>query len=724
MNMEKQIENTLQGIKKTDQNRLKKLDIETQMDLLYHFPVYYTNSKVCTDKIEDGSAVALIGVIKRIGMRKSWTRGRKPLAEATIETDSETIQAIWLNQPYLAKMYKPGNQVIISGKAKVQSTKPTQLINPTIQHHDPEAEMGEEVLHAVYKETRGITSRYLSIQIKKMLEGGVVHNNNDPIPEVVRKKYRLPALQDALFYIHFPRTENEHQAAKKRFVFERTFLLQLQQQITKSERLATKTYPILIDLEKTKTFMRTRFEFTPTKDQQKSIEEILQDIQKDQPMARLLEGDVGSGKTAVAAAVIHGVVTATEAIATSAKPQVAYLAPTETLARQQFETLITLFKNLPIQIGLISGKNCLKYPSKVRGHESTPISKPQLKKWVTSGEIAIVVGTHAVIQKDVNFKKLALLIIDEQHRFGVAQRHHLISSTTTHTPHLLSMTATPIPRTFALTIYGDLDISVIEQMPKGRKPVQTKLLHLKDIKKAYEHIREEVQKGHQAYVLCPRIDLSNDASEFRSVAEEYENLTTTIFPDLAIGSLHGKMKPKEKQEAMEMFRNGATQVLVCTTIVEVGLNIPNATIIVILHAERFGLAQLHQLRGRVIRSTHQPYCYIVSDSTNEVTLERLQIFKEEHRGLTLAKRDLDLRGSGELMGIRQSGIPDLVMEGLQNPKLLEAAKKEAQILVHEDPSLSKHTPTTERLEKDALQQRVGFALLYRSYPAQKEHLAA
>ena len=393
-------------------------------------------------------------------------------------------------------------------------------------------------------------------------------------------------------------------------------------------------------------------------------------------MSRLLEGDVGSGKTAVAAAAMYGVVSAQPEEKTSGRPQCAYLAPTEVLAKQQFATLIQLYNHIPIHIGFIGGKECLVYPSKVNPEDTTAVSKAQIKKRIASGEIAIIVGTHAIIQKDVAFKRLALVVIDEQHRFGVAQRKKLLSAADTHTPHLLSMTATPIPRTLALTIYGDLDSSVIEEMPKGRKPVATELLTTKNIEKAYNHIRKEIEKGRRAYILCPRVEESEESS-LRSVEEEHKHLAAHVFPDVTIDILHGKMKPGEKQAVMDRFTGGDTAILVCTTVVEVGMNVPKATIIAILHAERFGLAQLHQLRGRVIRSNHQPYCYAVTDSTNEQTLDRLTAFAGTHNGFLLAQKDLDTRGGGEFTGVRQSGIPDLAMEGLTNPKLVSIAQKEA-----------------------------------------------
>lgn len=695
-------------IKKTHLNALKKLHIETTHDLLYHFPSRYTDAAEAFDgTFKKGQETTCTGTIEKINMRRTGGKKRLMIAEATLYAGAQKIRAVWFNQPYIAKQYSEGDIVQITGK--ITGEKSPYVANPIIKHatqekstasedgKDEDADLRRELI-AIYPETKGISSLWFRTNIEKVLAEEGVKKMKDPIPEEVRTRLRLPSRYNAFIYIHKPTTQKEHEAARKRFLFEQTLALQVTQQTTKNSRLASKAYNLSIDTKKTDTFMRERFEFAPTEDQKKAVTEILKDIHKNQPMSRLLEGDVGSGKTAVAAAIMHGVVTATAKEKTSGKPQCAYLAPTEILAKQQFDTLIQLFNHLPLKIGLISSKECLKYPSKVDTEKPTKITKTQLKKWIASGELAIVVGTHAIIQKNIQFKRLALVIIDEQHRFGVAQRQKLIDTTDTHIPHLLSMTATPIPRTLALTVYGDLDISIIEEMPKGRKAVKTKLLSTKNIQKAYDHVHEEIKKGHQAYILCPRIQESEE-SDLRSVEEEYEHLSTNIFPDLTIDSIHGKMKPKEKQEAMEQFNSGKTDILVCTTVVEVGMNVPNATIITILHAERFGLAQLHQLRGRVIRSNHQPYCYAITDSKNEQTLHRLKIFESTHNGFTLAQKDLDNRGSGELAGLRQSGIPDLVMEGLKNQKLTALAQKEAAEIVETDPTLKNHTPLKHYLQR-------------------------
>ena len=664
-----------------------RLGITTVLELLYHLPTRYVPISAFEGTLTPGETITVTGTIIKIQSRRSFGRRKVLLCEAQLQGEEGVVPVTWYNQHYLVKKFSAGQVVTLTGK--VAQTKRPYLVNPTISlvtnKHSATLQEEKEIqtLRPIYPETTGITSVVLSEKIKQLLTQTESTTLPDPIPEVVRKRYKLPELHESFLYIHLPRTSNEYLAAKKRFIFEKVLLLQIRNNLLKHKRSVSKARPLKISSRNVTSFMNTAFPFTPTQAQKRVVREILGDLKKSSPMARLLEGDVGSGKTAVAAAILYG---STEKIE-SDHPQIAYLAPTEVLARQQFDSLVSLFKNTPVQLGLLSGSTCLKYPSKVDPTSATAIAKAQLKKWIASGELSIIIGTHAVIQKDVAFKNLSLVIIDEQHRFGVAQRKQLLQNIE-KTPHLLSMTATPIPRTLALSIHGDLSFSALNELPKGRKTVNTVLLQPQQLPDLYAHIRDEVTKGHQAYILCPIIEETD--SPLRSVEEEYANLTNTVFPDYSIAMLHGKLKPKEKQTVMNEFSSGQTQILVCTTVIEVGVNIPNATIIGILHAERFGLAQLHQLRGRVLRSSFQPHCYAVSWSENPDTLARLQLFTEIYDGFTLAKKDLEMRGSGELDGLRQSGVPDLVMEGLQNPELLSFAQKEAEQIVSKDPTLSKH----------------------------------
>jgi len=419
-------------------------------------------------------------------------------------------------------------------------------------------------------------------------------------------------------------------------------------------------------------------------------------------MSRLLEGDVGSGKTAVAATTTFAVVNSKPMNQDFGNLQTAIMAPTEILAKQHFESFIELFKGLPIQIGLITSSGCRKFPSKVDPAASTNISKAQLLKWVANGEIPILVGTHSLIQKTVAFKHLAYVIIDEQHRFGTKQRFNLARKEE-KVPHLLSMTATPIPRTLALTIYGDLDLTLLTDMPPGRKTIITKFVQKSKRNDAYAKIREELEKGRQVYVICPKIEVGTGTLEVKNITDESEFLKKEIFPEYNIAILHSKLKPKEKEEIMQDFLDNKINILVATSVVEVGVNVPNATAIIIEGADRFGLAQLHQLRGRVLRSTHQAYCYIFSDSVSKAATERLNIIEHAKNGFELAERDLKMRGQGQLSGKKQWGISDIGMEAIRNIKMVEAARTEARALLKVNPDLKKYPLIRERIETNAQQ---------------------
>ena len=419
-------------------------------------------------------------------------------------------------------------------------------------------------------------------------------------------------------------------------------------------------------------------------------------------MSRLLEGDVGSGKTAVAATAVYAAVRTRPAGQSFGALQVAYMAPTEILAKQHFESLIQYFERFPINIGLITGSGCYKFPSKIKRTEATNISRVQLLKWVANGEIPVLIGTHALIQKSVQFKHLALVVIDEQHRFGTNQRRQLAKKEA-RLPHLLSMTATPIPRTLALTIYGDLDLTLLDQMPPGRKPIITKIVTPDKRIEAYQEMRRELKEGRQAYVICPRIDEPDPEKAFalqtKSVKAEAKRLKASVFPEYEIDILHSKMKPKEKDDVMARFAAHEIDILVATSVVEVGVNVPNATMIFIEGAERFGLSQLHQLRGRVVRSTYQAYCYVVPETRGEKTMDRLKALTTAKNGFELAEADLMQRGPGELSGRAQWGISDIGMEALKNLKLVEAARNEALAFIKADEDLLKHPLLAEALAR-------------------------
>ena len=564
---------------------------------------------------------------------------------------------------------------------------------------------------SVYPESQGLTSNWLYHAITKILKNGVLDKLEDPIPDYILKTYNLPSLATALIWIHAPQKREHALSARKRFAFEEVFFIQLQK---KKERLAWQKEPAFV-IEKTPAeidqFVK-RFPFTATKAQRKSIEAIMTDFRSGHAMSRLLEGDVGSGKTAVAASTAYSVITSKPKGQDFSHLQVAYMAPTEILAKQHFESFIQYFTYLGVNIGLITGKECRKFPSKTNPKDWTHISKVQLLKWVENGEIPILIGTHALISKVVKFKHLAFVIIDEQHRFGTAQRKKLMQKPAHSSeaggeglnPHLLSMTATPIPRTLALTIYGDLDLTLLDQMPTGRKPIITEIVLPEERENTYDKIKKELKAGRQLYVICPRIDVPDPAKEMaviaKSVTEESERLERDVFPEYKdkIGILHSKMLPADKEFVMEQFKKGEIKILVATSVVEVGVNVPNATVIIIEGAERFGLAQLHQLRGRVIRSNDQAYCFVFADSKTQKTVDRLKAFKNSSNGFELAEYDLQLRGPGELSGNKQWGISDIGMEALRNIKMVEAARAEAEYLLSQDESLSKFPLLIQKLQ--------------------------
>ncbi len=679
---------------------LKRWGVETAGDLLRHFPRHYGDTAGVTSigNLTAGSPAVVFGRISGLKTKKAWRR-KIPMAEATVEDETGRIKIIWFHQAYLAKMLSEGSRVRVEGKPSEKNGK-IYFSNPKIEPApDLFTQHQTHTLYPVYPETRGITSNWIYYAVKKIFASGALERLEDPIPEEVLKKYHLPNLKTSLVWIHTPKNLNNAEAARKRFAFEEIFLIQLERQQSRRELAQKDSWRIEKDYKDMSKLIE-RFPFEPTAAQKKAVEAILADYKRGHPMSRLLEGDVGSGKTAVAAAAAYACATSRPGNQTFGTLQTAYMAPTEILARQHFESFIKYFSHLPVNIGLITGSGCRKFPSKINPHGWTDISRTQLLKWVASGEIAVLIGTHALIQKSVKFKHLALVVVDEQHRFGTAQRQKLVNKHEA-TPHLLSMTATPIPRTLALTLYGDLDLTLLDEMPAGRKKIITEVVTPEQRNNAYAKIREELRAGRQLYIICPRIDEPDPTKELaiqaKSVKKEAERLKKEVFPEYEIGILHSKMKPAEKERVMNEFKDGKIQILVSTSVVEVGVNVENASLIVIEGAERFGLAQLHQLRGRVLRGTHQPYCFVFTDSKSEKTTGRLDALKTAKNGFELAEFDLRQRGAGELAGAKQWGLSDLGMEAVKNIKMVEAARTEAQKLVESDPTFENHPPLKARL---------------------------
>ena len=693
---------------------LTRLGIKSVEDLLRHFPTRYADSRevTATTNLEQGKPVTLYGVMEKVTVRRSF-KGHIPMTEAHIADQTGVVRAVWFNQAYIGKMYPDGTKVKVSGIVQADK-KGVFLSNPSIERAPeviPEAEsslfhteVAPEFLIPVYRETKGITSNYIYLLIKKAVAGGALDDMDDPVPLHVLEKLHLPTLKEALLYIHFPKEEKLTVAARKRFAFEEIFYMQLKQYRERVLAKHSHAYPITATEEDIENFMES-FSFVPTNAQREAVKSIIGDMREKYPMGRLLEGDVGSGKTFVAATVAYATLL-TSVPKNGQSLQVAYMAPTEILARQHFESFIRYFEGTGVEIGLLTGSGCKKFPSKTNGEGFTDISRTQLLKWLEDGRVSIVVGTHALIQKSVTFANLALIIIDEQHRFGVKQRKALAEKQSTkrkELPHLLSMTATPIPRTLALTMFGDLDLTVIDEMPKNRKKIITENVPARKRKDVYEHIRKELQNGRQVYVICPRIDEQDEEERqkrmLKSVKEEAKRLGEEIFPEFVVDMLHSKIKKDEKEEVMQDFLDKKSQILVATSVVEVGVDVPNATVIIIEHADRFGLAQLHQLRGRVGRSEYQSYCYLFTESNGEATERRLKNLVEAKNGFELAEMDMQSRGIGTLMDGKQWGISDLAMEAIKNPKLVEVARREARELIDNDPDLDNYPDLAHLVHK-------------------------
>ncbi len=733
--LQKPLTDIIKNINTAHKIALTKLNIVTVKDILYHFPTRYGDAFKATyiKDITPDTNVVLYGEIYNIDSQKSF-KTKVLMVNATLRDDTGYVKLTWFNQIYISKMFKDGDIVKISGIVKEQG-KQKVIVNPIIEKTkaDPIAQgtnlfgnKEEIVFQPIYKETKSITSKYIHSLIEKILKHPEFKNIVDNIPEDVLKKYSLPNLHDALIYLHTPQKETHIEAAKKRFAFEEIFYIQLQNAKRKKEAEESLSYSF-IGLEEALENFKSHLDFELTISQESAIKSILNDFKKTHPMSRLVEGDVGSGKTAVAAAAAYAIISSRiksmrAQDQKNSRLQVAYMAPTEILAKQHYESFTQMFAKLPINIGLLTGSGCKKFPSKsslLTQKQGTDISKAQLLKWIASGDISIVIGTHALIQKSVVFRDLAFVIIDEQHRFGTKQRQKLANKHIAdeeikskikkkdtlrvnkkayidnkldepkekiiQIPHLLSMTATPIPRTLALTIYGDLDLSIIDQMPSGRKPIITEIISEDKRKEMYKNIHTELKSGRQAYVICARIedpdpDMMSKLNT-KSVKEEAERLSKNDFKDYKIATLHGKMKTSEKDKVMKDFLDKKIDILVATSVIEVGVNVPNATNIIIEGADRFGLSQIHQLRGRVIRGNHQAYCYLCTNNIGEKTMERLKALKKAKNGFELAELDLSMRGTGDLYGDKQWGLSDIGMEAIKNIKMVEAARNTAQDLI-------------------------------------------
>ncbi|MBI2013412.1 MAG: ATP-dependent DNA helicase RecG [Candidatus Colwellbacteria bacterium] len=691
--------------------RLKKLGILTARDLLYHFPSRYEDwseivniaelksETASSAKATGGQSKTIRARVIKIESRRAWTRRKMLIIEGLLADDSGEIQAVWFNQPYIKNILKPGTLANFAGKISARNSK-LILSNPTYELVGKTEAKHTGRLVPIYPETKGLTSKGLRFVIKGVLDH--LEEIGDFIPPEILKSEKIPEINKALQNIHFPKTSKSAGDAKNRFAFEELFLLQLRNLREKLAIRRERAHKIAHTNDEIKDILKG-LPFELTISQKKALVEILKDLDQNHPMNRLLQGDVGSGKTVVAgiAALIAGKV-----------GQVAIMAPTEILARQHYKTLVKLFGDAHTNIALLIGKEARIHYGKELETAST---KSDLIKKIASGEIKIVVGTHALIQKNVKFKNLGLVVIDEQHRFGVSQRAQLTHSTSSGQtmPHFLSMSATPIPRTLMLSIFGDLDLSIIDELPKGRKTILTKVVSPHNRDKAYAFIRGQVRRGRQVFVVCPRITINNqeqvtknklELQDIKNVEEEYKKLSKNVFPDLMVQMLHGKLKSEEKKKVMSDFTDGKIDILVTTSVIEVGVDVPNATIMMIEGAERFGLAQLYQFRGRVGRGEHQSFCFLFTEAESKTAEKRLEAIAKAKNGFELAEVDLKIRGPGEFLGQSQTGIPDIAMESLKNPELLGRVRTTALEIIAKDPDLKTHTALLEKLRE--FKQRV------------------
>ncbi|MFY9493106.1 MAG: ATP-dependent DNA helicase RecG [Minisyncoccia bacterium] len=678
--------NTLGGISEKVLEKLRRLKIKKVRDFLFHLPFRYedfSNIKNIADLEADEKATVTARILN-ISNKLTWKR-RMTITEALLEDATAPIMAVWFHQPYLTQTLKKGLWVNISGKVSA-GKQGLYFSNPVFEVLGANLDQEKETLHtaglvAIYPETEGLTSRWLRLKIKTVLDN--IGDVPDFLPSSIIKDFELAGLEQALRQIHFPKNEAEAAQAKKRLAFQDIFLLQLYAQREKQKIKSRLAAGVPINIGLIKKFI-TSLPFRLTDSQKICSWQILKDMEKPSPMNRILVGDVGSGKTVVAAiaalnAANHGY-------------QIAFLAPTEILAHQHFKTITTILRHWPVEIALLTSAH-----AKLNDHKN--ISRLNLDKKIAGGEVHIAIGTHALIQKNVRFGNLVLVVVDEQHRFGVDQRAALLRGSA-YIPHLLSMSATPIPRTLALTLYGDLDLSLLKELPQGRKKIITKVVSPANREKAYAFIENQIKLGRQAFVICPLIAESEAAimSEVKAATKEFEKLSREVFPHLKIGLLHGKIKSQEKEEVMKNFKDKKTDLLVSTSVVEVGIDVPNASVMMIEGADRFGLAQLHQFRGRVGRAEHQSYCFLFSESPTQATTARLKILAESEDGFKLAEKDLQLRGPGQFFGNSQSGLPDLAMSALKDTRLIEEVQNAVKTFLEKD-KIENHPLLKNRLDE-------------------------
>lgn len=655
----------ISGVGAARKSQLDRLGIETVQDFLYHFPRMYRPLKTISELMY-GDDATVVGQVTHINDYK--TRNGFHIVDIVLMDMTGGITVKFFKQPWVAKQFHLRHYYVVSGKVDRDLNK-LSFKSPEFEPLTKELQrlLDTARVYPVYPLTEGIKANWLR-KLERQVVGYWADRVPDPLPLAVRQDAHLMTLPNALREIHFPTSMQSMNAARHRFAFEELLYIQLGVLLQRQRWLQEPGKAVSVAPDFMERFARG-LPYALTGAQVRTIGEILGDIQRPVPMSRLLQGDVGAGKTVVATAALLAAI--------ANQSQAVLMAPTEILAEQHFNTVQKILPGLAKEFGLAARVGKLIGSMKTR-------EKQEMAQRIADGEIDLAIGTHALIQESVAFSNLTLAVIDEQHRFGVNQRSALRQKG--FNPHILVMSATPIPRTLALTVFGDLDLSILDELPPGRTPIKTKWLEPKERERAYSFIHKQVREGRQAFVICPLIEES-EAIDARAAVEEYENLRTQIFPDLRVGLVHGKLRPAEKEGVMESFRAGELDILVATSVIEVGIDVPNATVMLIEGADRFGLAQLHQFRGRVGRGAHQSFCMLLAEKSGSTSDERLQVIEGTQDGFKLAEADLLLRGPGEFFGTKQSGLPDLKVAQLTDVILLEQARHVAETIFARDSKL-------------------------------------